>query len=361
VNWKWLLRPSLNWLLIMVPVAVVLRQFGPDRQVLSFAASATAIIPLAGWLGRATDQLASRTSEGLGGLLNATFGNAAELIITLVALNHGLYDVVKASITGSIIGNVLLVLGAAFLAGGLRYKVQKFNAFSARAHTTTLILAAIGLIVPAIFHHIPRVATPAREADLSMVISAVLIIVYVLSLIFTLSTHHQLLLPATKDPASAHSESRWSTGLSVAILAAATGLTAWISEILVATVEPAADALGMGHIFVGVVVVAIIGNAAEHSSAILMARKNRMDLAVSIAVGSSTQMAMFVAPVLVFASHYIGPASLDLVFTPLEIYAVVLSILIAGQVTGDGESHWLEGVQLISVYVIFGIAFFFLG
>ena len=348
----------LNWLLLFVPVAVALEFLTPQSHTLIFVTSCLAIIPLAGWLGCATGQLAHHTGEGVGGLLNATFGNAAELIIALMALHKGLYSVVKASLTGSIIGNILLVLGAAVLAGGIRHSRQRFNVTAARAQATLLTLSAIAMIVPAAFHFLAGPGAVRREADLSLEISVVLLIAYAAHLLFSLRTHKQLFQGDVES--TAEEGQSWSLKRSLLILAGATALIAWMSEILVGSVEPAAEAFGMTRVFIGVIVVAIVGNAAEHSTAILMAMKNRMELALGIAIGSSLQIALFVAPALVMISHFVGPRPMDLVFTPAEVLAVFVAVLITGQIASDGESNWLEGVQLLAVYVILAMVFFFL-
>jgi Ca2+:H+ antiporter len=356
----------LNWLLIFVPVTVALELLSPDSHTLIFLSACASIVPLAGWLGHATEHLAEHTGEGVGGLLNATFGNAAELIIALAALQKGLYDVVKASLTGSIIGNLLLVTGASFVAGGWKFKEQRFNAQAASSQASLLTLAAISMIMPAAFHHVGGPTIRAREAGLSLEIALVLVVVYVLHLIFSLRTHKQLFAgdsdeDGTGETEAAHAgEQPWSIKKSVAVLAGATALVAWMSEILVGSVEHAAHAFGMTSIFVGVIVVAIVGNAAEHSTAILVATKNRMDLALSIAIGSSIQIALFVAPVLVFASYLLGPRPMDLVFTPAEVLAVVVTVWITGQVVQDGISNWIEGAQMLAVYTILGLVFYFL-
>lgn len=355
-----LLKPSLNWLLVFV-VAAPLLQAGHASGSYIFLAACLAIIPLAGWLGKATEHIAERTGEGIGGLLNATFGNAAELIITLMALRQGLYEVVKASITGSIIGNILLVLGAALFAGGIKYKTQSFNATGARSYSTMLTLAAIALIVPAVFHFAGGQHIIARERDLSLEISIVLILTYGASLLFSLHTHKQLFVGEARQAGELETGLRgWSLRRSITTLAVATILIVWMSEILVHSVSAAAIELGMSQVFIGVIVVAVIGNAAEHSTAIIVALKNRMDLSLGIAIGSSIQIALFVAPVLVFASYFIGPTPMDLIFTPLETVAIALAVLITGQIASDGESNWLEGVQLLSVYAILALAFYFL-
>ncbi|MGH7831771.1 MAG: calcium/proton exchanger [Candidatus Binatia bacterium] len=355
-------KPSLNWLLPCVPGAVYLDHFHPGQGTLIFLVACVAIIPLAGWMGKATEHLAEKTGEGIGGLLNATFGNAAELIIALVALSKGLHGVVKASLTGSIIGNILLVLGASFLVGGARHETQRFNPAGARTQATMLTLAAIALIVPAAFHYLAGAEALKLERNLSLDISVILLVTYAASLLFSLHTHKKLFV-GTAAEAIEVEEARhkpWGIGKSLAVLGLMTALIAWISEILVGSVEHAAAAFGMSEVFVGVIVVAIVGNAAEHSTAVLVAAKNRMDLSIGIAVGSSIQIALFVAPLLVLCSLFVGPGPMDLVFTPAEVIAVALSVAIVGQITGDGESNWLEGVQLLSVYVILGIIFYFL-
>ncbi len=354
------LKPSLDWLLIFVPIAALLEFTRPQEHVWIFVASALAIIPLAGWLGHATEHLAAHTGEGAGGLLNATFGNAAELIIAFAALQRGLYDVVKASLTGSIIGNILLVAGLAIFMGGLKHKVQRFQAVAARAQSTLLTLAGISLIVPATFHHLAK-ASAKVEHDLSLEIAVVLLAVYAAHLVFSLVTHKKLFsgLPSSEETERGKHPETWSVRKSVAVLAGATALVAWMSEILVGSVEQAAHSWGMTSLFIGVIVVAIIGNAAEHSSAVVMAMKNRMDLSLSIAIGSSIQIALFVAPLLVIASRFFGQRPMDLVFTPIEVVAIVMSIVIVGEISSDGESNWMEGAMLLAVYLIVGISFFF--
>jgi Ca2+:H+ antiporter len=349
----------LNWLLVFVPIAAGLHYLRPDSHTLIFITAALAIVPLAGWLGRATEHIAGRTSEGVGGLLNATFGNAAEMIIAIVAMQRGLHGVVKASLTGSIIGNILLVMGASAVAGGLKYKTQEFNATGARVQATMLTLAAVALVLPAAFHFLSGPAGIVKEYDLSFDISIVLLLTYALSLLFTLHTHKQLFAGHVSEAAE-ENHAAWPMAKSLGVLGVSTALIAWMSELLVASVEIAAHEFGMSTIFVGVIVVAIVGNAAEHSTAVTVAMKNRMDLSLSIAIGSSIQIALFVAPVLVLLSYAIGPRPMDLVFTSAEVLAIVLSVAIASQTAGDGESNWLEGVQLLAVYIILGIVFYFL-
>jgi Ca2+:H+ antiporter len=347
----------LRWLLVFVPFAIALKFLKPGADAWIFAVSAIAIIPLAGMLGEATEHLARRTSQGIGGLLNATFGNAAELIIAIAAIRQGLYPIVKASLTGSIIGNLLLVLGASILAGGLRQKTLKYNVTGARSAATMMLLAAIALIVPAGYGYIAGPQAQGREHTLSLSISVLLLITYATHLLFSLRTHKQLIGGQSE---AVESEPAWSLMRSITTLAVVTAVLGWMSEILVGSVEPAAHAFGMTRIFVGVIVVAIIGNAAEHSTAVMMALKDRMELTLAIAIGSSIQVALLVAPVLVIASRMIGPQPMDLVFSPAEVLAVFVAVLITAQIAGDGESNWLEGVQLIAVYLILAMAFYML-
>jgi len=349
-------------LLVAVPVALAMKWgFGLSGTPV-FLASALSIIPLAGYMGRATEQLADRVGAGWGGFLNATFGNAAELIIAIIALQAGLVDVVKASLTGSIIGNILLVLGLSVLVGGLRHPLQKFNRTAASLGATMLVLAAIGLVIPSIFHQAVGGNAVRLERGLSLDISVVLMATYLLGLVFSFRTHAHLYLGASgaraHDPAGGAVRGGAGRALAVLLIAAAT--VGVVSELMVGALEEAAHDLGMSQVFVGVVLVALVGNAAEHSTAVLVAAKNKMDLAVNIAVGSSIQIAMFVAPLLVFLSYAIGPAPMDLHFTSLEVIAVVLSVGTMALVSLDGETHWMEGVQLIAVYVMLGLAFYFL-
>jgi Ca2+:H+ antiporter len=344
-----------TWLLIFVPVTIGLEIFVPEHYLLIFIASSLAILPLARRMGDATEQLATHFGEGVGGLLNATFGNAAELIIALAALRAGLYDVVKASIVGSIIGNVLLVLGAAMLAWGLRHQEQRFNAVAARSQATMLVLAAIALILPAYFQS--AVGTTTQGLDrLSVSISIVLLLAYLLNLAFALVTHRALF---AGSPEPDEGKAQPSKARAISLLAGATVGIAWMSEILVGTIEPATHQLGLSKVFVGVFVVAVMGNAVEHATAIFAAMKDRMDLSLSIAIGSSVQIALFVAPVLVLASLFLGPMPMDLAFPAGLVLLVLVSVLITAQVANDGRSDWLEGIQLLTIYLVLGLTLFF--
>lgn len=347
----------LDVLLVFIPIALALEVLKADA-VYIFAVSALAIVPLAGLLGRATEHLTSHVGAGVGSLLNASLGNAAELIIALAALREGLHDVVKASLTGSILGNVLLVLGASMLAGGLKYERQKFNQTAAGMGASLLLLAAVGLILPALFHFTAADRGAAIERELSLEIAIVLFVMYVLSLVFSLKTHRHLFAGESHD-ADDLGETPWTMRLSVGVLMGTTVLIAIMSELLVGAIEPTAHRLGLTQVFVGVILVALVGNAAEHSTAVLVALKNKMDLAIGIAVGSSLQIALLVAPLLVFASYIFG-TPLDLIFTPFEVAAVTISVLALGFVSMDGESHWMEGAMLVGVYAMLAIAFYFL-
>ena len=353
-----------NWLLLLlvfIPIALVLEFVVHASALWIFLTSSAAIIPLAALMGRATEQLAERLGEGVGGLLNATFGNAAELIIAIVALRAGLIDLVKASITGSIIGNVLLVFGASALWGGIKYERQQFNRTAAGLSATLLVLSAVALFVPAIFHLVigPVSGAGITERTLSVEIAVVLMLTYVLSLVFSLRTHKHLYVGEAGEHTDELTPTA-SSGKALLLLLAATAGVALMSEMLVGAVEETAEVFGMNEVFVGVILVALIGNAAEHSSAILMAAKNKMDAAITIAVGSSIQIALFVAPLLVFLSYLIAPEPMDLRFTTLEVVAVGICVWIMSLIAQDGESHWMEGVQLLAVYVILALAFYWL-
>jgi len=366
-------KPSIDWLLVFLPVSFLL-EYVPalHNGTALFICSGLAIIPLAGIMGRATEHLAEHLGQGIGGLLNATFGNAAELIIALMALNKGLIGVVKASITGSIIGNILLVLGASLAAGGFKYREQRFNRTATQTSTASLFLAAIGLLVPTIFHYSAashNAWKPAVAEKLSLGIAGVLFVTYICTLAFSLVTHKDLLSGtpegSTARAASAlpHADStaepEWSKGKAVIVLLVTTLFVAWLSEFLVTSVESARAQLGVTEVFIGVIVVAIIGNAAEHSTAVWMAIKDKMDLSLGIAIGSSLQIALFIAPVLVFTSWFLGHP-MDLEFTIPEVVAVIVAVFIVAEISKDGRTNWLEGVQLLSVYLILAILFYFL-
>ena len=356
-GWPYLLVP-------LIPVAVVLELTHAGATIV-FAAAALGIIPTAALMGRATEELAARSGPGIGGLLNVTFGNAPELIIALFALGQGLQEVVKASIVGSILGNILLVLGAAMLAGGLGRDKQTFSATGASVQSTMLMLAAAALLMPAVFELVEGQGLPSPGAEavnydstvehLSLAVAIVLIATYVAGLFFSLKTHRAIFNPEYEE----EDTWGWSTRTSIIALAVAGLLVGLMSEVLVGSISEASESIGLSEFFVGVIVVAIVGNAAEHWVAVLVAMKNKMDLAVNIAIGSSAQIALFVAPVLVLASFFMGPYPLALVFNGFELGAILVAVLVANNVTQDGESTWFEGVQLLAIYLVFGLAFYF--
>jgi len=361
---RMLVREPLYWLLLAIPVAVGLRFSGMRESLWLFVMSGIAIVPLAGLMGRATENLAVTLGEGLGGLLNATFGNAAELIIALMALRAGpaMYPLVKASLTGSIIGNILLVLGLSIFAGGLFHRRQTFNRVAAGMGATLLALAATGLLVPSLYVFAAERSSgdSAVVERISEEIAVVMVIAYLLSLVFSLVTH-QHLFAGERDEEATYHEPEWKRRKAVGVLLGATIGVAVMSEFLVGSIEHACEVVGMNPVFVGVIVVAIVGNAAEHSTAVLVAMKDKMDLAVNIAVGSGIQIALFVAPALVGASMLMGhPHPLDLHFSLMEVVAVVLSVLVLAMVANDGECHWMEGVLMLAVYIVLALAFYHL-
>ena len=341
-------------LLLAVPAALF-ANWQHMSPVLVFTLACLAVLPLAGFMGDATEHLSARTGPTVGGLLNATFGNAAELIIALVALRAGMVELVKASITGSILGNLLLIMGLSLLLGGINKSELRFNRTSAGMSAGMLVAAVVGLVFPALFHATHPNPSALTELRISEGVSVVLIIVYLGSLLFSLRTHRWLL---GGDPHEMPGPI-WGVGRAVAILALATVGVAVMSEVLVHSVEAVTQELGLTQTFLGLIVIPLIGNAAEHATAVVVARKGKMDLALQIAYGSSTQIALLVAPILVFAGLLFGQ-DMNLVFTPFEVMAVFLATIIASMGTSDGESHWFEGLMLLGVYVMIAIAAFFI-
>jgi Ca2+:H+ antiporter len=357
-GWPYLLTP-------LIPAAIALDLAEASATVV-FIASALGIIPTAALMGRATEELAARSGPGIGGLLNVTFGNAPELIIALFALNEGLHEVVKASLIGSVIGNILLVMGAAMFVGGLGREKQTFSRIGIGAQTSMLLLAATAMAMPAIFELVEGKGLPAPGAErvdygstveqLSLAVAGVLIVTYVGGLVFSLRTHRDLFNPHYAEDEDLWG---WSVRTSVIMLAVAGVGVGVMSEVLVGSISEASESVGLSEFFIGVIVVAIVGNAAEHWVAVLVAMKNKMDLAVNIAIGSSAQIALFVAPVLVIASFFIGPGPMPLVFNGFELGGILFAVLIAHYMTSDGESSWFEGLQLLATYVVLAIAFGF--
>jgi Ca2+:H+ antiporter len=356
------LRNPVHWLLLAVPAALILGENEGVPPAAAFGVSALAIVPLAALLVRATEQIAERTGPAIGGLLNATFGNAPELIIALVALRSGELDLVKASLVGCILGNLLFVLGLAFLVGGLRHHEQLYNAAGARAQSSVLLIAALSFLVPSLFHSFLTPETSWLEQRLNTAVAEVLLAVYALSLVFMLRTHPDYFTAeAVPGAAQPHEEAdAWSPSVAGAVLVGSSVALAFVSEVLVGSVGETASALGMSKVFVGVILLATVGGAAECLAAVAMARKNKIDLSVGIAVGSSTQIALFVAPVLVLASYAIAPRPLDLVMGDAGVAIVFVAVLCEALIAGDGHSHWFKGVQLLCIYVLIALFCFYL-
>jgi Ca2+:H+ antiporter len=349
-----------------IPIAIVLELTHASASIV-FITSALGVIPTAALMGRATEELAARSGPGIGGFLNVTFGNAPEIIIALFALNEGLQEVVKASLIGSILGNILLVMGMAMLIGGLPRERQRFNATAANLTALMLLLAIVALIMPAVFELVQGTGLPRPDAEavnydsdvekLSVGVSVILLGTYVAGLIFSLKTHKDLFNPEHED--EDHVGEPWTVRRSVIMLAIAGVAVGLMSEILVGSITEASESIGLSPFFVGVIVIAIVGNAAEHWVAIYFAAKDKMDLAVNIAIGSAAQIALFAAPLLVLVSLFLGDFPMALVFNGFELGAVVFAVLIALEVTHEGESTWFEGVQLLAVYAVLGVTFFF--
>jgi Ca2+:H+ antiporter len=348
-----MMKPKLSWLLVFVPVSVI-AEFVIKNEPVTFLTSGLAILPLAGLIGRSTDQLSLHVGPRLGGIVNATMGNITELIIAVFLVLGDEFEIVKASLTGSIIGNLLLVLGLSLFAGGLRREEQEFNARAASTHTASLALAVIGLLMPALFVNAAPQDNVIQREVVSAVVATVLIALYLGALIFTLVTHEHLF----RTPEETERPT-WTRNRSIGVLVGAAIAVGVESEFLVGALDHTVEKLGLTKLFVGLIVVPIIGNAAEHSSAVLFALKNKVDVTLEIAIGSSTQIALMVAPLLVFISLIVGHP-MDFVFTTFEIAAVGLSTLIVALISLDGRSNWLEGAQLLGAYVIMAVSFFFL-
>ena len=343
----------LRYMLVFIPISIVAKFLNASGTVM-FILACLSIIPLAGLIGEGTEEISFYSGPKIGGFLNGTFGNATELIISFFALKQGLFEVVKSSIAGAVIGNILLVIGASMLAGGLKYKTQKFNQKVSEVSSTMLLFAVIGLCIPAIFTHtVPSRLLNTRYEGLSLFVAVVMIIIYALSLFFSFNTHKDIY-----NEEESEGTAKWSLKKAIVILVVSTVLIAIESEFLVNGIEPITESLGWSQFFVGIILIPVIGNAAEHTTAIVMARKDKMDVALEIAVGSSLQIILFVAPVLIFLSLLFKPMSI--VFNPFELIALIASVLIANRVSHDGESNWLEGVQLLAVYLIIAASFFIL-
>ena len=347
----------LNWLLVFVPAVLVVERIDPESHTVLFLLSVLAIVPLAGLLSHATEGVAAKTGDAIGGLLNATLGNLTELVIAVTALRAGMLDLVKASITGAVVTNSLFMLGGSFLLGGLRHRVQEFNPANARMQTGMLLLATIALLIPSAASHIEALQTPAFMQSLSLGLAAILMTTYALSLLFSLKTHRDFFGSAGS---AEHEDAPWPLAASLGILAGATVFIALVSEIFVESVQYAAVTFGMSKAFVGFIVVSLVGAAAEMASAFSAARKNRLDMSVGIAMGSSSQIALFVAPVLVLLSYYVAPTPMDLNFGGAQVLLVMLTTLSTALVLSSGKSAWYVGVQLLAVYAVFAMTFYLL-
>ncbi|MDR3596897.1 calcium/proton exchanger [Clostridium sp.] len=345
----------LKYLLIFIPISFIAKFLHASSTVM-FVFAALSIVPLAGLMGEGTEEISFYSGPKIGGFLNGTFGNATELIISFFALKQGLFEVVKSSVAGAVIGNILLVLGASMLAGGLRYKTQTFNQKVVEVSSSMLLFAVVGLCVPALFTHtVDKSLLNTRYEGLSIVVAIIMFIIYIFSLIFSFFTHKDIYTVNLEEDGSS---AKWSLKKAILILIVSTVLIAIESEFLVNGIESVTKTLGLSEFFVGIIIIPIIGNAAEHSTGVAMAMKNKMDVALEIAIGSSLQIILFVAPILIFISLFFTPMSI--IFNEFELIALIVAVLIANRVSSDGESNWLEGMQLLAVYFIIAAAFFIL-
>ncbi|MBV8101920.1 MAG: calcium/proton exchanger [Verrucomicrobia bacterium] len=347
----------LLWLLAFVPIVFIAGNVWPEAHTLLFVLSVLAIVPLAALLSHATESVAAKTGDAVGGLLNATLGNLTELVISLAALRTGQIMLVKASIAGAIVTNSLFMLGASFLLGGIRYHTQEYNRVSARLQAGLLFLATIALLVPSAVAEADSTADTAFTSKLSVGLAVLLIVAYALGMFFSLKTHREFFASVAQGE---EKEEPWPIGIALVTLAAVTLLVALVSEIFVESVQEAAVTFGMTPAFVGFIVVALVGAAAEMASAFSGARKNRLDLSVGIALGSASQIALFVAPVLVLLSYFIGPVPMDLRFWPGAVVMMLIAALTASLVTNSGRSAWFVGVLVLMVYLIFALTLYLL-
>lgn len=357
---KSILKPGIHWLYLFLPVTVVL-EFLHASAPLVFLSAALSIIPLAHLIGHSTEQIAGYTGDALGALLNVTFGNAPELIITIMALNAGLHDIVLASLAGAILANLLLANGLSFLFGGFKFHNQEYNASGLRINISMMMIATISLMIPAAFHNFSDKSGTHINVDvLNILVASILLLTYLLYLLFMLKTHPELFAAHKTKETGETQEKRWSLSRGILSLITASVLAAIMSEMLVGAAEETGKILGMSNLFIGVVLLAVIGGAAETLSAVAMAQKNKMDLSVGIAMGSSMQIALFVAPLLVLLSLFIGPGQMNLNFSRLLMVSIFLSVILGALVAGDGRSNWYKGVQLVIVYLLIGVMFYFI-
>jgi Ca2+:H+ antiporter len=357
---KKILKPGIHWLLIFIPVSLVLENVHASAPLIFFSA-ALSIIPIARLIGHSTEHLATYTGDAIGGLLNATFGNLPELIICIVALHAGLHEMVLASLAGAVLANILMAMGFSFLVGGIKWDIQQYNPESIRVYSSMMMIAVISLMVPSAFSIFLNNDVPSRNENmLNISLSVVLLITYVLYLVFMLKSHPEFFRSENKKVEEHEHGERWSMKKALISLVVASVIAAFMSEVLVGAAEETGHVLGMSSVFIGVIFLAVVGGAAESISAITMAAKNKMDLSIGIALGSSIQIAIFVAPLLVLISLFVGPQQLNLTFSKALIITLFLAVLLGALVAGDGRSNWYKGVQLLVVYLIIAMMFFFI-
>jgi Ca2+:H+ antiporter len=357
---KDLLKPGIYWLFIFIPIALVL-DYSEARGPVVFFSAALSIIPIARLIGNSTEHLSSYTGDAIGGLLNATFGNLPELIIAVIALKAGLHEMVLASLAGAILANLLLALGVSFLVGGIKFHSQDYNANGIRVYSSMMMIAVISLTIPSGFHLLSINQFPNdNENLLNMILASMLLLAYVLYLFFMIKTHPDFFRSDKAKNHEHHAGGRWSLTRAVSTLVIASVLAAFMSEVLVGAAEDTGEALGMSSIFIGLIFLAIVGGAAESISAVTMAAKNKMDLSIGISLGSSIQIALFVAPLLVIMSVFIGPGQMNLTFPRQLIVVLFLSVILSAMIAGDGRSNWYKGVQLVLVYAIIGLVLYFI-
>lgn len=352
---------SIYTLFIFIPIAVLLEHFKPEASILIFFTAALAIIPIARLISQSTENLSHYTGEAVGGLLNASFGNFPEFVIILMALNAGLYEMVLASLIGAILANLLLALGISFFLGGLKFHTQDFNPQSSRVYSSMMLISVVSMVVPSSFNNLFGTGETLREEYyLNIGLSIVLLIAYALYIFFMIKTHPEFFKSIHPDSGHAENEQPWSKRRAIISLIIASLLAAFMSEILVGSAEATGKALGMSSVFIGLVILAIVGGAAESLSAISVARKNKMDLTMSIALGSCIQIALFIAPLAVLMSYFIGPQPMNLTFGKVQLGALFLAVLMGIVVAADGKSNWYQGIQLIVIYIIIAVLFYFM-
>ncbi|MFZ2905589.1 MAG: calcium/proton exchanger [Cyclobacteriaceae bacterium] len=356
---KAILKPGIHWLFIFIPVSLYL-EYSHASEPMIFFSAALSIIPIARLISTSTENLATYTGDAIGGLLNATFGNLPELIIAVVALKAGLHEIVLASLGGAILANLLLATGVSFLLGGMKFHNQEYNPASTRVYSSMMLIAVISLMVPSGFHSLAQKGIPTEnENTLNIILAVTLLVAYILYLFFMIKTHADFFRTEGGGHADEH-HNRWSLPRALVSLVGASVLAAFMSEVLVGAAEGTGEALGMSSVFIGVIFLAVVGGAAESISAITMATKNKMDLSLGIALGSSIQIALFIAPALVLLSLFIGPGQLNLIFPRGLILTLFFSVILAAMISGDGRSNWYKGVQLIIIYMIVAMVLYFI-